>query len=73
LGFSSYVANALRWLKVKHKQIALPKRKEWLKLIKSCLYDVVVGERLSKKASCDSTDYTGGFRITVESDGTFVG
>jgi hypothetical protein len=28
---------------------------------------------MSRKASCDSTDYTGGFRITVESDGTFVG
>ncbi len=28
---------------------------------------------MRRKASCDSTDYTGGFRITVESDGTFVG
>jgi hypothetical protein len=28
---------------------------------------------MRRKASCDSTEYTGGFRITVLSDGTFVG
>jgi len=29
-------------------------------------------KRTSKKESFDSTDYTGGFKITVESDGTFI-
>jgi len=29
-------------------------------------------ERTSKKESCDSADYTGGFKITVESDETFI-
>jgi hypothetical protein len=27
---------------------------------------------MSKKQSCDSTSYTGGFKITREPDGTFV-
>ena len=27
---------------------------------------------MTKKESCINTDYTGGFKITVESDGTFV-
>jgi hypothetical protein len=27
---------------------------------------------MPKKQSCDSTSYTGGFRITREPDGTFV-
>jgi len=29
-------------------------------------------ENMTKKESCVNTDYTDGFRITVESDGTFV-
>ncbi|MGD6808893.1 MAG: hypothetical protein ACQCN3_04265 [Candidatus Bathyarchaeia archaeon] len=27
---------------------------------------------MSKKTSCDTTSYTGGFKITVKPDGTFV-
>jgi hypothetical protein len=29
-------------------------------------------ERMTKKESCINTDYTGGFRITVDTDGAFV-
>jgi hypothetical protein len=29
-------------------------------------------ESIAKKESCVNTDYTGGFKITVEPDGTFV-
>jgi hypothetical protein len=29
-------------------------------------------EKMTKKESCINTDYTGGFKITVESDGTFT-
>ena len=29
-------------------------------------------ERMNKKESCVNTNYTNGFKITVESDGTFV-
>ena len=27
---------------------------------------------MTKKESCANTDYTGGFKITVDTDGTFV-
>jgi hypothetical protein len=29
-------------------------------------------ESMTKKESCVNTSYTGGFKITVETDGTFV-
>ena len=29
-------------------------------------------ESTTKKESCDNTEYTGGFKITVEPDGTFI-
>ena len=27
---------------------------------------------MNKKTSCDNTDYTGGFKITTDPDGSFV-
>jgi hypothetical protein len=29
-------------------------------------------ENMGKKASCENTDYTRGFKITTETDGTFT-
>jgi hypothetical protein len=29
-------------------------------------------ESMIKKESCENTDYTGGFKITVDTDGNFV-